>query len=85
MVLPTSQREKPMSVTINSEIAGQVWKLVATPGDQLRADDVILILESMKMEIPILAPTAGVLAEILVAEEDMIGEGQPVARLDAGA
>jgi acetyl-CoA carboxylase biotin carboxyl carrier protein len=74
-----------MSVTINSEIAGQVWKLVATPGDQLRADDVILILESMKMEIPILAPTAGVLAEILVAEEDMIGEGQPVARLDAGA
>jgi acetyl-CoA carboxylase biotin carboxyl carrier protein len=74
-----------MSVTINSEIAGQVWKLVATPGDQLQADDVILILESMKMEIPILAPTAGVLAEILVAEEDMIGEGQPVARLDAGA
>jgi acetyl-CoA carboxylase biotin carboxyl carrier protein len=85
MVLPTSHREKPMSVTINSEIAGQVWKLVATPGDQLQADDVILILESMKMEIPILAPTAGVLAEILVAEEDMIGEGQPVARLDAGA
>ena len=74
-----------MSVTINSEIAGHVWKLVATPGDQLQADDVILILESMKMEIPILAPTAGVLAEILVAEEDMIGEGQPVARLDAGA
>ncbi len=74
-----------MSVTISSEIAGQVWKLVATPGDQLQADDVILILESMKMEIPILAPTAGVLAEILVAEEDMIGEGQPVARLDAGA
>ena len=74
-----------MSVTIKSEIAGQVWKLVAKPGDQLQADDVILILESMKMEIPIMAPAAGVLAEILVAEEDMIGEGQPVARLDMGA
>lgn len=74
-----------MSLAINSEIAGQVWKCVAAPGDRLQADDVILIIESMKMEIPILAPTAGVLAEILVAEEDMIAEGQAVARLDTGA
>ena len=82
MVLPTSQRDKPMSVTINSEIAGQVWKLVATPGDQLQADDVILILESMKMEMPVEAPADGTITEILIKEGDAVQEGQPLARMD---
>lgn len=66
-------------IEVKSEIAGKVWKIEATPGDRLAEDDTILILESMKMEIPVYAPTDGTLVEILVAEEDAVSENQPVA------
>ena len=46
-----------MTIRIKSEIAGKVWKIEAKPGDILAEDDPILILESMKMEIPIAAPS----------------------------
>jgi acetyl-CoA carboxylase biotin carboxyl carrier protein len=62
-----------------AEVAGKVWKIEARPGAQLAADDVILILESMKMEIPVAAPAAGKLLEILVREGDMVNEGDVVA------
>ena len=68
---------------IKSEIAGSVWKIIAEEGATLAADETILILESMKMEIPITAPKTGTLTKLLVAEGDMIGEGQPVATVDA--
>lgn len=71
-----------MKVKVASEIAGQVWKSVARVGGDLAADDVIIILESMKMEIPILAPRAGKLIELHVAEEDMVAEDQAIATLD---
>ncbi len=71
-----------MKVKVASEIAGQVWKVVASVGDELAEDDVIIILESMKMEIPILAPRAGKLAALHVNEEDMISEDQAVADLE---
>ena len=71
-----------MKVKVTSEIAGQVWKVVASVGDELAEDDVIIILESMKMEIPILAPSAGKLAEMYVSAEDMISEDQVVADLE---
>ena len=71
-----------MRVKVTSEIAGQVWKVVASVGDALAEDDVIIILESMKMEIPILAPRAGKLAALHVSEEDMISEDQAVAELE---
>ena len=71
-----------MKVKVTSEIAGQVWKVVASVGDELTEDDVIIILESMKMEIPILAPRAGKLAALHVNEEDMISEDQAVADLE---
>ncbi len=69
-------------VEVKSEITGKVWKIEAKAGDQLEEDDPILILESMKMEIPIMAPADGTLVEILVAEEDPIEEGQAVALFD---
>lgn len=69
-------------VDVKSEITGKVWKIEAKAGDQLDEDDPILILESMKMEIPIMAPADGTLVEILVAEEDPIEEGQTVALFD---
>jgi acetyl-CoA carboxylase biotin carboxyl carrier protein len=70
-------------VDVKTEITGNVWKIVATVGQQLAEDDPILILESMKMEIPVSAPEAGVLKEILVAEGDVATEGSVVARIEA--
>lgn len=66
-----------------AEVAGKVWKLEARPGDRLEADAVILILESMKMEIPVAAPRAGVLKELYFAEGDAVREGDVVAALAA--
>ena len=67
---------------VKSEIAGSVWKIIAETGADIAADDVIIILESMKMEIPVVAPKAGKLTDIHVAEGDMIGEGQLIATID---
>ena len=64
-----------------TECAGKVWKIEAQPGAQLAADDTILVLESMKMEIPVVAPRAGRLAELCVKEGDMLKEGDVVAVL----
>ena len=68
---------------VRSDIAGKVWKIEAAIGDALAADDTILILESMKMEIPVAAPVGGRLVEIQVAEEDVVGEGDVVAVLES--
>jgi acetyl-CoA carboxylase biotin carboxyl carrier protein len=65
-----------------TEVAGKVWKLEARPGALLAADDVILILESMKMEIPVVAPKAGTLVSIRVREGDAVAEGEWIADLD---
>ena len=70
------------SVAINSEITGTIWKIEVNPGDSVAEDDILIIIESMKMEIPVLAPQAGTVAEILVKEEEPIKEGQLLARLD---
>ena len=72
-----------MRTKITSEIAGQVWKVIAKQGDSVAVDDVIVILESMKMEIPVQATKAGVVSEILVAEEDMISEDQHIATIES--
>jgi len=60
---------------VRSEIAGSVWKIEVGVGDRVAEDDPLLILESMKMEIPLLSPRAGVVKEILVAEGEPIAEG----------
>ena len=70
-------------VDVKTEITGNVWKIVAKVGDELEEDEPILILESMKMEIPVSAPETGTVREILVAEGDVVSEGTVVARLEA--
>ena len=70
-------------VDVRTEIAGTVWKIEALVGATLGQDDPILILESMKMEIPVAAPDSGTLLEILVAEGDTVTEGRVVARIKA--
>ncbi len=68
---------------VASEITGKVWKIVGAPGASLAEDDPILILESMKMEIPVSAPLDCRIVEILVAEGDTVSEGQLVAVIEA--
>jgi acetyl-CoA carboxylase biotin carboxyl carrier protein len=65
-----------------TEVAGKVWKLEAQAGAQLAADDTILIMESMKMEIPVVAPVAGKLRALLVKEGDALNEGDAVAEME---
>jgi len=69
-------------IDVKTEITGNVWKIVAGIGDELPEDEPILILESMKMEIPVGATEDGVLKEILVAEGDTVTEGTVVARIE---
>jgi acetyl-CoA carboxylase biotin carboxyl carrier protein len=70
-------------VDVKTEITGNVWKIVAQVGDILDEEAPILILESMKMEIPVSAPEAGTLREILVSEGQVVTEGTVVARIEA--
>ncbi len=62
-----------------SEVTGQVWKMLAKVGDTVQEEDQLMILESMKMEIPVLAPSAGKVIELLADEGDVVDEGAVVA------
>ena len=68
-------------VAIKALLPGNVWKLVANPGQSVNEGDVIMILESMKMEIDVIAPRGGVMKSINVATNDKVVEGQVVAVL----
>ena len=72
-----------MATDVEAQIAGSVWKIERAVGDVVKEEDVLMILESMKMEIPLLSPKAGTVREIRVSEGEAIGEGQLVAILDA--
>ncbi len=67
---------------ITAEVTGKVWKIVAAPGTSMAMDEEIMILESMKMEIPVLMVETGTLLEILVTEGDAVEDGQIVAIID---
>lgn len=64
-----------------AEIGASVWKISAPAGTAVGEDEPILILESMKMEIPVMAPHAGTVVEVLVSEGQQVEEGQAVATL----
>lgn len=70
-----------MATEVKSEIAGTVWKCLVKPGQSVAQDEPLIILESMKMEIPIASPIAGTVEAVLVSEKDMVEEDQTVARL----
>ena len=65
-----------------SDIAGRVWKIETPAGTKVAQDDVVLILESMKMEIPVTAPRAGTVIEIYFSEGEVVGEGDAVAIIE---
>lgn len=68
-----------MATEVESEITGSVWKVEKRVGEPLAAAEVILVIESMKMEIPVEAPCAGTLAELRVSEGDEVREGMVLA------
>jgi acetyl-CoA carboxylase biotin carboxyl carrier protein len=67
---------------IKSEIAGNVWKILKAPGDSVAEEEPVLILESMKMEIPVTAPKAGTVKKIHAQEGQPVQEGQVLLELE---
>jgi acetyl-CoA carboxylase biotin carboxyl carrier protein len=67
---------------IRAEMVANVWKVVAVEGDTVDDGDTLVILESMKMEIPVVAEGAGKLARLAVAEGDVIQEGDLIAVIE---
>jgi acetyl-CoA carboxylase biotin carboxyl carrier protein len=63
---------------VKAEVGGSVWKIEVAVGQAVAEGDTLLIVESMKMEIPLAAPAAGTVLEIRVAETDMVDEDQVV-------
>ena len=71
-----------MPTPIKAPITGRVWKIERQPGDRVSAGEPVIILESMKMEVPIESPAAGVVAGVSVSEGDAVEEGAVVATLE---
>ena len=65
-----------------SEITGSVWKVEVQPGDRVEAGQTLLIVESMKMEIPVESPAAGTVREVLGAESEAVQDGQWLVTVD---
>ena len=69
-------------IEIKSEITGTVWQIKTKPGDRVESGDTLILIESMKMEIPVITEEPGTVKEILVKEKDLVAEGQVVAILE---
>jgi acetyl-CoA carboxylase biotin carboxyl carrier protein len=67
---------------IEAHITGTVWKIEVSPGDHVEEGDTVLILESMKMEMPVEAEDEGTVSEILVEEGQAVSEGDPLVVLE---
>jgi biotin carboxyl carrier protein len=65
-------------VTLGSDVAGTVWKIEVGEGDVVAEDGVLVVFESMKMEIPLTAPEGGRVARLLVKAGDSVTEGQDI-------
>lgn len=67
---------------VRAEMVANVWKVVAAEGDHVDDGDTLVILESMKMEIPVLAEDSGTLTQLAVAEGDVVQEGDLIAVIE---
>ena len=71
-----------MAIEIEAQITGSVWKIEKAVGDVVEEEDVIIIIESMKMEIPVEAPCAGRISEIRTTEGESVEEGDVLVVLE---
>jgi acetyl-CoA carboxylase biotin carboxyl carrier protein len=76
------RRREAMATDVEAEIAGNLWKIEKAVGDTIEEEDVMMIIESMKMEIPVEAPCGGKIAQICVSEGDSIEEGTLLAVIE---
>lgn len=67
---------------IHAEMVSSVWKVLVAPGSEVAAGDTLVILESMKMEIPVLSERSGRVAEVKVAPGDVVQEGEVLVVID---
>lgn len=70
------------TIELKTDITGSVWKVLKQAGDRVEEEEPVLIMESMKMEVPVVATEAGVVREVLVKEGDTVSDGTVVARVD---
>ncbi len=68
-------------IELKTEVTGSVWKIVAAVGQKLEDGDTVMIIESMKMEIPVIVETGGTISRLRVEEKAPVSEGQAVAIL----
>lgn len=71
-----------MAEGVKAHITGVIFQVLAKPGDRVGVGDPIIVLESMKMEIPVEAPRAGIVKEIKVKEGDTVQEGDTLALIE---
>lgn len=71
-----------MSHTVVAELVANVQSVIAKAGDTVGPEDTLVILESMKMEIPVLAEVAGTISEMKVAAGEVVRDGDPIAVID---
>jgi acetyl-CoA carboxylase biotin carboxyl carrier protein len=76
------ERGITMAEEIRAEMVANVWKVVATAGDEVAEGDTLVILESMKMEIPVVAESDGTVAQLAVNEGDVAQEGDLIAVIE---
>jgi acetyl-CoA carboxylase biotin carboxyl carrier protein len=70
-----------MATSVNAHITGTVWKIEVKVGDAVSEGQTVVILESMKMEMPVESPGAGKVCAVLVKEGDSVEEGAPLVEL----
>ena len=71
-----------MAEEVRAEMVANVWKVLVAEGDAVADGDTLVILESMKMEIPVLAETAGTVSALHVSEGDVVQEGDVIAVIE---
>jgi acetyl-CoA carboxylase biotin carboxyl carrier protein len=72
-----------MATEVQAHITGTVWKILVKPGDSVVSEQVLVILESMKMEMPVESPEAGKVLRIAVAEGASVDEGDVLLTLES--
>lgn len=82
MMVPVASRRGLMSEEIRAEMVANVWKVLVAEGDTVCDGDTVVILESMKMEIPVLSEADGTISKLAVSEGDVVQEGALIAVLD---
>jgi acetyl-CoA carboxylase biotin carboxyl carrier protein len=76
------ERGESMATNVEAEMVANVWKVLVTPGQQVSSGETLVILESMKMEIPVEAPVDGTVSTVNVEEGGVVQEGDVIAVIE---